>query len=114
MKCFSFYIGDRKDEPKTPKSVFVQSVNSSGTDHEIGRSGSELNSQNVTGIDRESMGRPSLPSMPQRHSNLRAFTVSELKSATKNFSRSVMVGEGGFGCVYKGSIKSTEDPTTKA
>ncbi|KAG5243342.1 hypothetical protein OIU76_009748 [Salix suchowensis] len=113
MKCFSFYIGDRKDEPKTPKSVFVQSVNSSGTDHEIGRSGSELNSQNVTGIDRESMGRPSLPSMSQRHSNLRAFTVSELKSATKNFSRSVMVGEGGFGCVYKGSIKSTEDPTTK-
>ncbi|KAF9680260.1 hypothetical protein SADUNF_Sadunf06G0102800 [Salix dunnii] len=113
MKCFSFYNGDKKDEPKTPKSVFVHSVNSSGTDHEIGRSGSELNSQNVTGGGRESMGRPSLPSMSQRHSNLRVFTVSELKSATKNFSRSVMVGEGGFGCVYKGSIKSTEDPTTK-
>ncbi|XP_065855536.1 serine/threonine-protein kinase PCRK1-like isoform X2 [Euphorbia lathyris] len=46
-------------------------------------------------------------------SNLRVFTVSELKSATKNFSRSVMLGEGGFGCVYRGSIKSTEDPNKK-
>ncbi|CAK7343118.1 unnamed protein product [Dovyalis caffra] len=113
MKCFSFHIGDKKGEPKTPKSVLVQSVNSSSTDHEIGRSGSELNSQNASGISTESIGRPLYPSMSQRPSNLRVFTVSELKSATKNFSRSVMVGEGGFGCVYKGSIKSTEDPTTK-
>lgn len=113
MKCFSFHSGDKTDEPKTPKSVPVQSVNSPGADREIGRSGSELNSQNVSGTSTESMVRPSLPSMSQRPSNLRVFTVSELKSATKNFSRSVMIGEGGFGCVYKGSIKSTEDPTTK-
>ncbi|XP_021908613.1 probable serine/threonine-protein kinase PBL19 isoform X2 [Carica papaya] len=61
----------------------------------------------------ESMERNSFPNMSQRTSNLRVFTVSELKSATKNFSRSVMLGEGGFGCVFRGSIKSLEDPSQK-
>lgn len=110
MKCFSFFVGDKKDERKTRKSALVQSVSSPSTVHEMGRSASELNSQNVSGTG---MGRPSIPTMSPRPSNLRVFTVAELKSATKNFSRSVMVGEGGFGCVYKGYIKSTEDPTTK-
>ncbi|XVE96637.1 hypothetical protein REPUB_Repub02eG0239800 [Reevesia pubescens] len=109
MKCFIFPIWDKKDEPKTPKSVSNRSRNSTSTDHEIGRSGSELNSQNVSGRSTESIGRSSFPSMSQRPSNLRVFTVSELKSATKNFSRSVMLGEGGFGCVYKGFIKSPDD-----
>lgn len=36
---------------------------------------------------------------------LRAFTVSELRSATKNFSPNNKIGEGGFGSVYKGVIK---------
>ncbi|KAJ9184309.1 hypothetical protein P3X46_004046 [Hevea brasiliensis] len=113
MKCFSFYVGDKKDESKTTKSVSVQSMNSMLTDREVGRSGSELNSQNVSGTSTESIGRPSFASLSQRPSNLRVFTVSELKSSTKNFSRSAMLGEGGFGCVYRGSIKSIEDPTNK-
>ncbi|XWS66865.1 hypothetical protein CRYUN_Cryun05aG0237600 [Craigia yunnanensis] len=113
MKCFIFPSWDKKDEPKTPKSVSTQSMNSTFADREIWRSGSELNSQNVSGISTESMGRSSFPSMSQRPSNLRGFTVSELKSATKNFSRSVMLGEGGFGCVYKGFIKSPDDSSQK-
>ncbi|KAJ9181560.1 hypothetical protein P3X46_009680 [Hevea brasiliensis] len=113
MKCFSFYGGDKKHEPKTTKSVSVQSVNSTLTDREVGRSRSGLNSQNVSGTCAESIGRPSFPSMSQRQSNLRVFTVSELRLATKNFNRSVVLGEGGFGCVYRGSIKSTDDPTKK-
>ncbi|XVE76158.1 hypothetical protein DITRI_Ditri12bG0150900 [Diplodiscus trichospermus] len=113
MKCFIFPSWDKKDEPKTPKSVSTRSMNSTFTDREIGRSGSELNSQNVSGISTESMCRSSLTSMSLRPSNLRVFTVSELKSATKNFSRSVMLGEGGFGCVYKGFLKSPDDSSQK-
>ncbi|KAI3446349.1 hypothetical protein Pfo_003014 [Paulownia fortunei] len=41
--------------------------------------------------------------------NLRIFSFSELKAATRNFSYDTVIGEGGFGRVYKGWIygKST-------
>ncbi|KAF7837977.1 putative serine/threonine-protein kinase PIX13 [Senna tora] len=37
--------------------------------------------------------------------NLRAFTFEELKAATRNFRANMVVGEGGFGRVYKGFLK---------
>lgn len=37
-------------------------------------------------------------------SNLKAFSFSELKSATNNFHLESLLGEGGFGFVYKGCI----------
>ncbi|XP_031126075.1 probable serine/threonine-protein kinase PIX13 [Ipomoea triloba] len=36
------------------------------------------------------------------HPNLRIFTFAELKAATRNFRSDTMLGEGGFGKVYKG------------
>ncbi|KAJ8754273.1 hypothetical protein K2173_002173 [Erythroxylum novogranatense] len=111
MKCFSFYGGD-KPEPTTV-TVSAQSLTSKHSDREVGQSGSELNSQNVSGASSESMGRPLFPIISPGQSNLRVFTVSELKSATKNFNRGFMLGEGGFGCVYKGSIKNREDSSRK-
>ncbi|VVA91298.1 unnamed protein product [Arabis nemorensis] len=39
--------------------------------------------------------------------NLKAFTLNELKNATKNFRSDNLLGEGGFGCVYKGFIDET-------
>ncbi|GMI79992.1 PATTERN-TRIGGERED IMMUNITY (PTI) COMPROMISED RECEPTOR-LIKE CYTOPLASMIC KINASE 1, PBS1-Like 39 [Hibiscus trionum] len=113
MKCFKFTGWGKTDEPKTPTPVSTRSMNSTFTDREIGRSGSEINSQNVSRVSTESTRRSSFPSLSQRPSNLRVFTVSELKSATKNFSRSAMLGEGGFGCVYKGVIKSPDDSSQK-
>lgn len=60
------------------------------------------------------MGRKSsYPSMSARESNLREFSVTDLKAATKNFSRSVMIGEGGFGCVFRGTVRDLEDPSIK-
>ena len=35
---------------------------------------------------------------------LHAFTLDELKAATKNFSATNFLGEGGFGPVYKGFV----------
>ena len=36
--------------------------------------------------------------------HLKAFTLSELKNATRNFRPDHLIGEGGFGYVYKGWI----------
>ncbi|KAL5783543.1 hypothetical protein ACOSP7_008572 [Xanthoceras sorbifolium] len=47
-------------------------------------------------------------------SKLHAFTVAELRIVTHNFSRSNLVGEGGFGPVYKGFVDDKLRPGLKA
>ncbi|XP_026417693.1 serine/threonine-protein kinase PCRK1-like [Papaver somniferum] len=115
MKCFAFFNGEKKDEPKTTtKSLSVKSSFSAHTtDRDVRRSESEFNSQEISDVSEELSGRATFPSFSQRPDNLRAFTFSDLKSCTKNFGRSVMIGEGGFGCVYRGVIRSLEDPQVK-
>ncbi|XP_074587982.1 serine/threonine-protein kinase RIPK-like [Curcuma longa] len=46
-------------------------------------------------------------------SNLYVFTLAELKEATKGFSMSNFLGEGGFGPVYKGFIDEKLKPGLK-
>ncbi|XP_026439999.1 serine/threonine-protein kinase PCRK1-like [Papaver somniferum] len=115
MKCFAFFNGEKKDEPKTTtKSLSVKSSFSAyTTDRDVKRSESEFNSQEISDVSEELSGRATFPSFSQRPDNLRVFTFSDLKSCTKNFGRSVMIGEGGFGCVYRGVIRSLEDPQVK-
>lgn len=109
MKCFNFYIGEKKDETKPSKSISGQSSGSNFTDRSPRQSGSEFNSRNISDISTESIARPTIPSLSQKSHNLREFTLSDLKLVTKNFSRSTKIGEGGFGCVYRGVIKTSED-----
>lgn len=39
--------------------------------------------------------------------NFTEFTYSELEGATNNFDDSMKIGEGGYGCVYKGFLRHT-------
>lgn len=45
---------------------------------------------------------------------LRKFSFSELKSATRNFRPESLLGEGGFGCVFKGWINENGTAPAKA
>jgi len=53
---------------------------------------------------------PTAPPTPRtegeilKSSNMKSFTFSELKTATRNFRPDSVVGEGGFGAVFKGWI----------
>lgn len=113
MKCFPFRNGATKAELQARLSASVRSNSTTSTERDMRRSGSEFNSGDVTDSGTDSVGRPQYPSFSQRPINLRVFTFSELRNATKNFSWSLMVGEGGFGCVYRGTIKSIDDPDAK-
>ena len=42
----------------------------------------------------------------EKQHNLRVFSFSELKSATNDFNRLLKIGEGGFGRVYKSTIRA--------
>ncbi|CAN1238129.1 Serine/threonine-protein kinase PCRK1 [Linum grandiflorum] len=117
MKCFHYFSSkDSNGGGGVPNSVSGRSNSSSvsmSTDLDLRRSGSEFNSQNMSDFSTESSAKNSFAVLSQRqqstsgNSHLRVFTFSELKTATKNFSRSLMIGEGGFGGVYRGVIKST-------
>ncbi|XP_072997069.1 probable serine/threonine-protein kinase PBL18 [Typha latifolia] len=45
--------------------------------------------------------------------NLKSFSLTDLRSSTKNFGSNSYLGEGGFGCVYKGWIDENTFAPTK-
>lgn len=113
MKCFNFSNKEQNNEQRAVQSNSVRSTSTSiSTDLDLKPFGSELNSQNVSEFSTASSAK-SFAILSQRQSNLREFTFSELKAATKNFSRALMIGEGGFGGVYRAVIRSTDDTHKK-
>ncbi|KAL1813215.1 hypothetical protein DCAR_0625515 [Daucus carota subsp. sativus] len=111
MKCFPFNIRQRTDDKKQSQPNSFQSSVTVSTDRATKNSGSESNSRNISDSS-SNLGRTknTFPSFSQQSSNLRVFTFADLKVVTKNFSRSTKIGEGGFGCVYKGVVKISEEP----
>lgn len=117
MKCFHFSYADRErkeDARINKKSIWTRSL-SGGSCPEGRRSGSDINSQTISSdVSVDSPGPNITSSLSQRPPhNLRVFTYAELRAATRNFSRALMLGEGGFGSVYRGWIKSLEDSHSK-
>ncbi|KAF3948606.1 hypothetical protein CMV_025418 [Castanea mollissima] len=107
MKCFFF-----KDKSKNKRGS---------------NSAPELNNQNksdnsaITRASKSSSSLPSPRSIPElykeKEHNLRVFSFQELREATNGFNRLLKIGEGGFGSVYKGTIKPPDgrgEPTVVA
>ncbi|XP_009788489.1 serine/threonine-protein kinase PCRK1-like [Nicotiana tabacum] len=115
MKCFQFSNSDKNDDHnnKTTKSTSGQSCASVSTDPEF-KGFTTSGQSSASDISTESCPRLSFSclSSHKRPCNLRVFTVDELKTATRNFSRSLMIGEGGFGGVYRGVLRDTKDKRT--
>ncbi|XP_072997724.1 receptor-like cytoplasmic kinase 176 isoform X1 [Typha latifolia] len=73
---------------------------------------SKFGSKNVTGLSSSSsrVSAASVPPTPRsegeilQSSNVRSFTFNELRTATRNFRPDSVLGEGGFGSVFKGWV----------
>ncbi|KAL3624334.1 putative serine/threonine-protein kinase pix13 [Castilleja foliolosa] len=96
------------ETPPPPTSQFSSSsaVTTSQTTSNTTSSGSSNASGNsifsaATGVDEQWMNNNSSGQM-LAHPNLRVFSLSELRAATRNFKSDTVLGEGGFGKVYKG------------
>lgn len=98
MKCF-YYFKDKtrsREQRSAPELKERRKSDCSGAER-ITKSSCSVNSPR---------GIPEL--YEQKAHDLRVFTFSELRNATQNFSRLLKIGEGGFGSVYKGSIKPAD------
>lgn len=78
---------------------------SQGIKTDYGNNNSSTVTQDIRKSEKRSFG--SLPSPRSEGDilsspNLKAFSFNELKSATRNFRPDSLIGEGGFGYVYKG------------
>lgn len=98
MRCF-YYFKDKsrsREQRSAPELKTQSNSDYSGSDRVI-KSSCSANSPR---------GIPEL--YEEKAHNLRVFTFSELRQATHDFNRLLKIGEGGFGNVYKGSIKPAE------
>ncbi|KAL3813366.1 hypothetical protein ACJIZ3_014634 [Penstemon smallii] len=73
-----------------------------------------ISSSSTTSNNAESV--PSTPKIEDElkiASQLRKFTYNELKLATRNFRSDCLLGEGGFGCVFKGWVNENGSTPVK-
>ena len=65
-------------------------------------------SRNVSDIKKDQKKEPAVQKDgPTAHIAAQTFTFRELATATKNFRPECLLGEGGFGHVYRGRLEST-------
>ncbi|WJX91652.1 hypothetical protein P8452_73392 [Trifolium repens] len=99
MKCFSIFKDKYKGrgQRSAPELKEQEKHQFSGSDRVTKSSCSSTSSPR---------GIPKL--YEEKGHNLRVFSFSELKRATNDFNRLLKIGEGGFGSVFKGSIKPVD------
>ncbi|XP_057954195.1 serine/threonine-protein kinase PCRK1 [Malania oleifera] len=106
MKCFHFTNGERREDEdgafsRVSKVSWARSLSVASSSVDTRRS--ELDSSFSDYYSESGAFRQFLTQ--RRANDLRVFSFSDLKSATRGFSRALMIGEGGFGCVYRGVVK---------
>ncbi|KAK9119422.1 hypothetical protein Scep_017515 [Stephania cephalantha] len=107
------------------RSKVESSISSASTNYEESKSTNDTSrDQPVAPVGSSttttSNGEESNPSSPKAGeeelkiaSQLRKFTFNELKAATRNFRPESLLGEGGFGCVFKGWIEENGTAAVK-
>ncbi|CAH2072714.1 unnamed protein product [Thlaspi arvense] len=85
----------------TATTMESKSANEKSIDQPVG----PVSSTTTTSNAESSSSTPMISEELKLYSNLRKFTFNDLKLATRNFRPESLLGEGGFGCVFKGWIE---------
>ncbi|MBA0774483.1 hypothetical protein Gotri_009690 [Gossypium trilobum] len=120
MKCFHFTNGERRDggddgggggavSRVSSKVTWTRSFSVASSS--VGTSRSEFDSESTRDLasDFSAVGGFYEFLTQRRANDLRVFSFAELKSATRGFSRALLIGEGGFGCVFRGVVKVPDE-----
>ncbi|XP_057773531.1 probable serine/threonine-protein kinase PBL19 isoform X2 [Salvia miltiorrhiza] len=99
MSCFYLFKRKSKRGGNSAPELGTASTGDNNSSNRAVKSTGSLPSPTARGI----------PEMyREREGSLRVFSLMELREATNNFNRLLKIGEGGFGSVYKGSIKPAD------
>ncbi|KAL0440490.1 UNVERIFIED_CONTAM: putative serine/threonine-protein kinase PBL21 [Sesamum latifolium] len=98
MGCFSCMNPRRKDVRDYDEDMAPRSINSSVGGKRKANGNASANGKNVRAKGKESNS--------QKGNVARSFTFKELAMATQNFRDANLIGEGGFGSVFKGRLES--------
>ncbi|XP_041991526.1 serine/threonine-protein kinase PCRK1-like [Salvia splendens] len=109
MKCFHFTTGGGDDDEQVSRKVsWARSLSVASTNLDSRRSEFDTESRRDW-ADSSDLFQDFLTQGRANH--LRVFSFADLKSATRGFSRSLVIGEGGFGSVYRGRLRVADsDP----
>ncbi|KAL4609770.1 hypothetical protein ACB092_08G005400 [Castanea dentata] len=91
MSCFPCFVSQRSTNTNSKREHV-----SPFDEHTTSRS-PEIKKQKAAGCE-----------VQDRNSAAKTFTFRELATATKNFRQECLLGEGGFGRVYKGTLQASE------
>lgn len=100
MKCFFPFKDKSKSKSEQKAKSAPELRNRSNKSGDNGR----LNRE--TKLSRSLPSPRSIPELyKEKEHNLRVFSLQELREATNGFDRLLKIGQGGFGSVYKGTIR---------
>ncbi|CAH1442004.1 unnamed protein product [Lactuca virosa] len=105
-RCFSF--GEEEEIKYEPRTK-TESTSTEEIEYE---SESQTQSSSAQTFYTASASSAS-SNLPGKPNSLRVFTVAQLEEATDNFSSARKIGEGRYGSIYKGVVKSLEHPFNK-
>lgn len=102
MKCFNYF----KDKSRSRQQRSAPELKERSKSDYSGSGTRTIAKSDYSCSETSPRGIPQL--YEEKAHNLRVFSFSELRHATHDFERLLKIGEGGFGSVYKGSIKPAD------